>query len=291
MEICVLASGKLGLESLIYLYGQYHVTAVFTDRSSDAIIDFACQHNIKLFIGNPRLKKPELWQTVSCDILLSVNYLFIIDQFLISIARLYAINIHGSLLPKYRGRTPHVWAIINGEKKTGITAHKIEAEVDTGDIILQKEIIIENEDTGAMILDKFRKQYPILLKELLNRIITRTIEFKPQDNSIATYFGKRTPESGLINFSWFRERIENWIRAQADPYPGAFFFYEGNKVFVHKAALCDLGMNSEMQDGTILEIRPRNEAIIVKTPNGCIELLDIRAEQPIFFTKGKILNS
>lgn len=287
MKICVLASGRLGFESLIHLHKSYVITGVFTDWASKEIINFAKEHNIFLIIGNPRNKNSEAWHSITCDVLLSINYLFIINKPIIEIAKLHAINVHGSLLPKYRGRTPHVWAIINGEKKTGISAHRIEEGVDTGDIVLQKEIVINENDTGAIILEKFRNLYPELLDELLNKIILDTIEFLPQNNDIATYFDKRTPENGLINWNWFRERIKDWIRAQAHPYPGAFFFYEGIKVFVHKAILSEYKMRSEIDDGTILKIT--SNSIIVKTPNGCIELTDLSCENLPQFEINKIL--
>lgn len=287
LKICLLISGRLGYDSLIHLFNQQEIICVFTDLQSREIIEFTKNNNIPSIIGNPRNKDPKTWQTISCDLLLSINYLFIIDRSLIRIAR-YAINIHGSLLPKYRGRTPHVWAIINGEKKTGITAHLIDVEVDAGDIILQKEIIIEDEDTGGLILEKFTQVYPLLINEILEKIIDKSIRCIPQDHNNATYFGKRTPDSGLINWNWFRERIRNWIRAQAHPYPGAFFLYEGNKVTVHKAIISDVGMNYETTDGTIIKVN-NNNSIVIKTANGCIELTDLKSDKKLVFKTGYVL--
>jgi methionyl-tRNA formyltransferase len=99
---------------------------------------------------------------IETDLILSINYLFLLDEEMISKLPL-AINIHGSLLPKYRGRTPHVWSIINGETKTGVTAHIIDADCDTGDIVKQIVVPIEKDDTGATILEKYEKIYPELL--------------------------------------------------------------------------------------------------------------------------------
>ena len=154
---------------------------------------------------------------------------------------MYAINIHGSLLPKYRGSTPHVWAIINGEKEAGITAHFIDESVDNGDIVHQIKVPIQDDDTGAMILKKYNQQYPLLIKKILIDIKCDSLKVRAQDATKATYFGKRTPEDGHINWNWSKERIRNWIRAQAHPYPGAFFFINNVKVIVNKASFCDLG--------------------------------------------------
>src|SRR5690606_38202127 len=116
---------------------------------------------ITLFIGNPRNGRGHAFlKNYSFDVLLSVNYLYLIEEDLIKMPRRFAINLHGSLLPKYRGRTPHVWAIINGEKKTGVTAHLITKGCDEGPIVSQIQIPIEIQDTGNDILNKFKQKYP-----------------------------------------------------------------------------------------------------------------------------------
>jgi methionyl-tRNA formyltransferase len=182
------------------------------------------------------------------------------------------VNIHGSLLPKYRGRTPHVWAIINNESKTGITAHLIDDGCDTGDIIRQTEVIIENNDTGADILAKFNKLYLPFVDELLVDYEQDSITFLPQKNENATLFGKRTPNDGKINWCWQKERVRNWVRAQANPYPGAFSFLEGHKVIIDEVVFSEMGFDSSDQNGLIVSLDP----ICVKTPNGVIELRNIR---------------
>jgi methionyl-tRNA formyltransferase len=183
-----------------------------------------------------------------------------------------AFNIHGSLLPKYRGRTPHVWSIINNEKLTGITAHLIDVGCDTGDIIEQCQIKIKSNDTGASILKKFENKYYDLVESVLSKIITNQLVTVPQDNSKATYFGKRTPVDGLIDWAWHRERIYNWVRAQAFPYPGAFTYYLSNKVIIDWIELDDYGFDSTIPNGTIVSKDP----IRVKTPNGLVKIIKVR---------------
>jgi len=175
-------------------------------------------------------------------------------------------------LPKYRGRTPHVWSIINNEKLTGITAHLIDVGCDTGDIIEQFQIIIKNNDTGASILKKFNNKYYPLVESVLNKITTNQLVTVPQDNSKATYFGKRTPDDGLIDWEWQRERIYNWVRAQTFPYPGAFTFYLNNKVIIDWIELDDNGFDSITPNGTIVSKDP----IRVKTSNGLVKVTKLR---------------
>ncbi|PCE66557.1 methionyl-tRNA formyltransferase [Sediminicola luteus] len=269
MRIGLLVSGGLGLILLEKLKNECHLIFVFTDINSRSIIDFCKSNNIECFIGNPRMGKCASFITgKEIDVLVSVNYLFLIEQDVIELPKKYAFNIHGSLLPKYRGRTPHVWAIINGEENTGITAHLIDEGCDTGKILKQVNIPIENDDTGANILEKFAFAYPELVTDVLTQIEKGTISPITQDNTLATYYGKRTPEDGLINWDWCKERIYNWIRAQAPPYPGSFTFLGKSKITFVSSKFSNLGFNYDLRNGTVLALDP----LTVKTNNGALEL-------------------
>ena len=269
MNLGILCSGQLGLQVLKQLASEYRISFVCTDSNSREIIEFCTAHAFPIFIGNPRKTNPENFlSTRACEVLLSINYIFLIEDNLIKFPSKYAINIHGSLLPKYRGRTPHVWAIINNEKKTGITAHLIDAGCDTGDILEQIEVEICNEDTGASILDKFSELYIPLIRSVLNKIDNNQLFPTPQNHSKATYFGKRTPDDGNINWNWQKERINNWVRAQAKPYPGAFTYLNDKKITIDAISFTDEGYNFEVTNGTVLAIDP----LKVKKPNGVIQI-------------------
>lgn len=218
MNLGILVSGNLGFIVLNKLIQNYNIQFVLTDSKSIAIIDFCIQNGIKHFIGNPRNGRAiKFCSQNKIDILISVNYLFIIEKDLIELPTRFAFNIHGSLLPKYRGRTPHVWSIINNETKTGITAHLIDEGCDTGDIIEQIEIEIDINDTGGDILDKFNDNYIPLIEKVLTKANSNTLTFIKQNDEFATFFGKRTSEDGKIDWNWQKERIFNWVRAQAYP--------------------------------------------------------------------------
>ena len=275
MKIGFLCSGALGMSLLEYVFLTEEIRFVLTDRKSEAIISFCSENKINMFVGNPRYGNiDDFIKDKEIDVLISINYLFLIEPNLINLAKIISFNIHGSLLPKYRGRTPHVWAIINNEKETGVTAHLIDEGCDTGEIIEQIKIEIKPNDTGADVLGKFSVNYKILLDSVINKIKTNKISLKKQDNLLATFFGKRTPNDGLINWDWQRERIKNWVRAQAEPYPGAFTFYKEQKIIIDQVSFSDFGFNSSLQNGTIISISP----FIVKTPNGAIEILKIRSQ-------------
>ena len=181
LSVCLLVSGGLGLTLLNHITsnGNCIIHSVFTDKKSDGIISFCKEKNIVCFAGNPRGDvTSDFRNSLSSrpDIILSVNYLFLIEEDLISYPTQYAVNVHGSLLPKYRGRTPHVWAIINNEKKTGITAHLITSECDKGAIIAQKEIPILDTDTGGSILRKYKEVYPILIDDVIEKILSGNLK-------------------------------------------------------------------------------------------------------------------
>ena len=290
MELGLLLSGNLGLLVLKDLLNNKHkVRFVFTDFASIEIIKTCRENNIPCFKGNPRNNKAEsfLKQVEPPQLLLSVNYLYIVEKDVISKTTGLAVNIHGSLLPKYRGRTPHVWAIINNEKQTGITAHLITKNCDEGDILYQEVILIEDEVTGFDVLNKFIERYPLIVKKVISIIESRNIKLNPQDNSKATYFGKRTPTDGLIDWNWQKERIRNWVRAQAKPYPGAFTFYKGKKIIINGIQFSDFGFHQNDINGKIISIE--NE-LVVKTPNGAIKIVEFVSETNLSFEIGVILN-
>lgn len=267
MRLGVLVSGNLGIVILNVLMGNYEICFVMTDKSSKNIQETCVQKRIHLFIGNPRNGNcTSFIADKEIDILISINYLFIIDYDLINLPKKLAFNIHGSLLPKYRGRTPHVWAIINNEEFTGITAHILDENCDTGDILEQKTIPIDKRDTGADILLKFQKEYPILIKNVLTAIEKNIINPTAQNEIFATYFGKRTPEDGEIDWNWHKERINNWIRAQAYPYPGAFTFQGTEKIIIDEIDFDSYGYLQDMPNGQILTLNP----LRIKTPNGVV---------------------
>ncbi|MBO5608330.1 MAG: methionyl-tRNA formyltransferase [Treponema sp.] len=278
LSICLLISGNLGYSLLKYLFSKTGVKihSVFTDKKSDVIQAFCSDNKIYCFVGNPRNNKSESFRNNikdKPDIVLSINYLFLIENDLITYPKSYAINVHGSLLPKYRGRTPHVWAIINNEKETGITAHIITTECDKGNIIAQKVIPITKEDTGGSILEKYKESYPLLIDEVISKVQSGNVETKKQDESKATYYPKRTPDDGEIDWNWQKERIYNWVRAMAPPvYPGAFFFDGNKKVTVQKAVFSDVGFPEMCENGTI--IQHKENEYLVKVQNGCITLFE-----------------
>ena len=274
LESGLLISGNLGFLALEFLskHQLTNISFVFSDKKALKIIEFCQRHDIPFFTGNPRNNSTDVQQFLKAkpvDYIFSINYLFIVGKNILDHPRNFCINLHGSLLPKYRGRTPHVWAIINGEHQTGITAHIMNDGCDTGPIIKQKIIPIDYWDTGGDLLSKFTNEYPKLLDSILKDIQNNSIEVINQEHDKATYFGKRSPEDGEINWNWHKERIRNWVRAQAYPYPGAFSILRGEKIIIDEISYSDMDYSYDDPNGKIFKVYPKP---YVKTPNGVIVL-------------------
>lgn len=234
--------GILGKKCLEKLHREnYEIVCILThkEEAAESVDTYAIQENIKYSYDDARKHLETLSNLIGIckpDVLISVNYRYIIPKEIFGNSQ-YAINIHGSLLPEYRGRTPHVWSIINGEKFSGITCHIMEETVDTGDIIEQIKVEISCEDTGHTLLEKFHKLYPGILLRSLKKL-EKEIPLIKQDESRASYYGKRTADMGYIDFQKKAKGIIDFVRAQARPYPGAYCYLKnGHKIIIDKIGI------------------------------------------------------
>jgi methionyl-tRNA formyltransferase len=158
----------------------------------------------------------------SPDFLFSFYYRAMLRPAVLSLPRHGALNLHGSLLPRYRGRAPVNWVLVNGEAVTGVTLHYMDEKPDHGDIVDQAEVPIAPLDTARGLFDKVAAAARVVLRRALPLLATGTAARVPQDHARATYFGRRTPADGRIDWSWPAARIFNLVRAVTHPYPGAF---------------------------------------------------------------------
>ena len=167
---------------------------------------------------------------IAPDIIFSFYYRFMISKDILSIPPYGAYNLHGSLLPKYRGRCPVNWVIIKGEKETGITLHEMVEKPDAGAIVAQRRIVIEGADTALTLFHKIEAEAEKLLDECLPEMYTGIIRKVSQDLSKGSYYGGRKPEDGRIAWHRSAREIYNLIRGVTRPYPGAFGHLEGQKI-------------------------------------------------------------
>lgn len=187
------------------------------------------------------------------DLLLVVGWTQLLKQELLRIPRLACLGFHASLLPKYRGRAPVNWAIINGEKVTGNTMITLEPEADTGDIVAQRAISITDEDDCNTVYQKVGQTEVEMLDEILPIIRRGVLPRRKQDDRQATVMPKRRAEDGLIDWNRSTREIYNWVRALTDPYPGAFSFLNGERIWIW-AARTDGGpiLNQSHRPGEVI---------------------------------------
>jgi methionyl-tRNA formyltransferase len=155
------------------------------------------------------------------DFLFSFYYRLMLKVPLLALARHGALNMHGSLLPKYRGRVPVNWAIIRGETETGATLHYMTETPDNGDIVAQTAVPILPDDTAKEVFDKVTVAAELTLDGVLPALLAGTAPRRPQDLSRGGYFSGRKPDDGVIDWSKSAAEIHNLVRAVAPPYPGA----------------------------------------------------------------------
>lgn len=149
------------------------------------------------------------------------------------------LNFHDSMLPKLTGFSPVLWALISGETHTGLTVHRMDAGLDTGDIIVQQTVAIGPTDTGTGLVLKTMELIPGALREALHALASGTAVWRPQRTDERTYFHKRSERDSLIDWSWPAEDLERFVRALSDPYPRAYGFYRGARIDVLDARVSE----------------------------------------------------
>lgn len=274
--------GKLTLEYLIKK-NKNIIGVVTPDTDSKwykGVDEIAKKYNIYLYENN-NINTDEFIDKIknmNPNLIVSVNFNQIIGKEIINIPNKGCINTHASSLPKYRGRAPLNWAIINGEKKTGVTVHYIDEGVDTGDIILQKEIAIKKDDYIKDILNKVKNNYPVIVNKAINQIKKGQVNSKPQNNKEGFYCGKRNPKDGKIDWEQSAKDIYNLIRAVSHPYPGAFTFLDDKKVMIWRAKVIK-GNKSKAKPGEV--IKKDNNNVLVQCKENQLLITDYDSEKKI----------
>lgn len=214
---------------------------------------------------------------LDAELFIVISFGQILKKNVLSIPKLYSLNLHGSLLPKYRGAAPTNWAIINGDKTTGITIIKMNEGMDEGDIILRKETGIDPEDTNITLSEKLSDLGADTLLEVIDMIDSgKKIALTKQDNAEATYAPKLKKEDGLI--VWNREavKIHNMVRGLI-PWPGAYTHYDGKVLKVLKTGIPDVASGRDALPGTVIDV-VKDKGMIVKTGSGNIAIQYLQLE-------------
>jgi methionyl-tRNA formyltransferase len=240
--ILVFAYHEVGYECLdVLIQNDEYILAVITHEDNPneeiwfrSVADLAREYGIPVYtpqsVNTPEwIDRIRSWKP---DLMFSFYYRNMIKEEILNIPPLGAFNMHGSLLPRYRGRVPINWAVLHGETETGVTLHHMVKRADAGDIVDQEAVPIHPDDTAQKVFFKAVKAARRVLERRLEAITAGTASRRKQDESSATYFGGRRPEDGRIDWTIDAERIYNLIRAVTHPYPGAFAVLNGKKLFI-----------------------------------------------------------
>lgn len=303
MRLVFLGTPRFAVPSLEHLVSAGHdVAAVFTqpDRPSgrgkqvhsSPVKESALR--LGLQVHQPeRIRRPEVVEclrSIGAMAMVVVGYGQIIPQSIIDLPPLGIINVHASLLPKYRGAAPIQWAIANGETITGVTTMRIDAGLDTGDILLARSMQIAPEETAPELSERLASDGADLLVETLKGLEAGAIRPTPQDGDQATLAPILKKEDGRIDWSMSAKDIVNRVRG-LQPWPGAYTFFRGQRLHVWRARIAE-DTPGAGHHGTI---RSWNRRLTVQAGSGAVEPLEVQLEgrkriSPEAFLNGFPLN-
>ena len=266
----VFAYSSVGVECLSVLLkheDELNISLVYTHEDDpneehwfESVYDLAKSHNIPVRTDEPDYSVVE---AAKPDVIFSFYYRSMIDMKILDLAPLGAFNMHGSLLPKYRGRACVNWAVLNGESQAGVTLHHMAVRADAGNIVAQEAVPIGQDDTSQDVFNRIIPAAGRVLESSLDAILSGSAEGTPQDESQATKFGRRRPSDGLIDLTKTAKEIHNLVRAVARPFPGAFIEKDNHKVMIWRTHLI-----SSPDDAA------NTPAFILKTRDGLLEVLE-----------------
>ena len=266
--------GCIGVEAL--LRNGFEIAAIFTHKDDphentwfDSVAELAARRNIPVFAPDD-INHP-LWvqkiQQMKPDIIFSFYYRHMVKPIILDIPPAGCLNLHGSLLPKYRGRCPVNWVLVKGEKQTGVTLHYMTPKPDDGDMVCQKSVAISDDDTALSLHHKVKDAAAVMLDDILPFIKQGKAPREPQDHTQASYFGGRRSEDGQINWHQSASETRNLVRAVTRPYPGAFS-YSGDRKCIFWSVGEVPKVKGTAAPGTILSLEP----LIVACGQGAVQV-------------------
>ncbi len=277
------------LESLIGS-GKHEITAVVTQTDkpkgrghemvAPPVKQLAVQHGIKV-LQPEKASAPEFIETIremEPEVICVAAYGKILKQALLDIPRYGCINVHASLLPKYRGAAPIQWAVINGEEKSGVTIMHMDAGLDTGDMIISKEIKLDAKETAGSLHDKMTEIGGPLLLEALDMIENGTAPRIPQEESEATYVSTMDKSFGKMDFNRSASELERLIRG-LNPWPTAYTSIDGRLLKIWDGDVLDRELSKEEKSvaaGTVVEVTP--DLLVIRCKDSLLKINSLQIE-------------
>ena len=273
--------GCLGFDAL--LRHGFDVAAVFTHRDDPheevwwgSLAERAAARSIPVQYPEKADLKGEAFTELVAgyrpEFIFSFYFRWMIPTRVLALAPRGALNLHGSLLPRYRGRAPVNWVLVNGERETGVSLHTMVAKADAGDLVGQERVAIAPADTAFTLYGKLERAADALLDRALPGLRDGTAPVRPMDLSQGTYFGGRTPADGRFEWGWDAARIYNLVRAVTHPYPGAFTETSAGELLVWWAVPAERPRAAA--PGTVLGVSA--DGITVATGDGALRLVTVQ---------------
>lgn len=286
MRVVFIGTAELGVPTLRALAEKHEILAVITQPDRPAGRGLRLQPppiktealKLGLTVHQPEKIRNEigLMKRLSPDLVFAVAYGQILSGDILKIPCFGAVNLHASLLPKYRGAAPIPWAIINGEKLTGLTTFLMDEGMDTGPILLQKDVPIAEDDTAGTLSEKLAALSPELVLHTLEGLGRGTLKPRPQDNSTASYAPKIRDELGKLDWRGSAEKLHNLIRG-LNPKPGAYTFFKNLRLKVHRSKIA--GDTHAGTPGQIVALT--KEGLVIRCGDGALELLEVQPEAKV----------
>ncbi len=238
------------------------------------------------------LQWKSFWERTQVDLMLAVNWRYMIPPDIYRRPRLGTFIFHDSLLPEYRGFSPTVWAMLNGEKHTGVTLFEISEKIDEGDIVDQLMIPIGQEDTIAAVTERVTQGYLSLLECNFDKLLNGNAPRHFQDHTRATYTCRRLPEDNQIDWLASSTQIYNLVRAVTAPYPGAYTYLAGKQLRVWSACLLQDEQKKYVGHipGRVVEVR-QGIGSVVLTGDGSLLLTQVQTPDGEPACGANVLNS
>lgn len=285
MRVVFMGTPDFSVPALENIAKRYEVVAVVTQQDRPKGRGHKMQYTpvkekaieLEIPVYQPkRVKDPEfvdILKTLKPDVIVVIAFGQILSKEILELPKHGCINVHASLLPKYRGAAPIQWAVINGDKKSGVTTMYMAEGLDTGDIIDTSEIVLDEKETGGSLFDKLADLGGKLILNTLDKLETGTATRTRQDDARSTYAGKITKELGKIDFTKSAVEIERLIRG-LNPWPSAFTYMDDKMLKIWNADV--LEETVEEEPGTITEVNKK--FIKVATGEGYLLLKEIQLE-------------
>ncbi|QDY43893.1 bifunctional UDP-4-amino-4-deoxy-L-arabinose formyltransferase/UDP-glucuronic acid oxidase ArnA [Candidatus Pantoea soli] len=295
MKTIVFAYAEMGCAGITALINAgYEISAIFThaDTSPEShafpsVARLAAEQGIPVYA--PEDASHPLWvdriKSMQPDFIFSFYYRALLSDAILNTARVGAFNLHGSLLPKYRGRAPLNWVLVNGETETGVTLHRMIKRADAGDIVAQQRVAIDEQDNALTLHRKLVACATLLLEGALPAMKRGEIAATPQNDSEATVVGRRTPEDGRINWELPAKSVNNLVRAVTDPWPGAFAFAGTVKFTVWKGRVHS--DTAAAKPGTVLSVEP----FLIACGEGALEVVTGQSDNGVYMNGSQLAQS